>query len=98
MEYEVQHGPSGLRQFTPHLRQVVWPKKLKLEKLRKYDGKENPKTWVTLYEIAVRSATGDEHIMANYFPVVLSDVGHQWLLSFIATCDQPLSKYNLERV
>ena len=25
----------------------------------------------TLYEIAVRSAAGDEHIMANYFPVVL---------------------------
>jgi hypothetical protein len=70
-----------------------------------------------LYEITVRSATGDEHVMANYLPVVLDQAGHQWLLSlpenqfdswaqlkqafidnFIATCDQPGNKYNLERI
>jgi hypothetical protein len=56
---------------------------LKLEKLRKYDGKENPKSWVTLYEITVRSAAGDEHIMANYLPVVLDQAGHQWFLSLL---------------
>jgi len=48
----------------------VWPCNFKLEKLKKYDGKENPENWITLYEIAVRSAAGDEHVMANYFPVV----------------------------
>jgi hypothetical protein len=25
----------------------------KLEKLRKYDGKENPENWITLYEITI---------------------------------------------
>jgi len=58
----------------------VWPRNFKLEKLKKYDGKENAENWITLYEIAVRSAAGDEHVMANYFPVVLNQAGHQWLL------------------
>jgi hypothetical protein len=34
-----------------------------------------------LYEITVRSTTGDEHIMANYLLVILDQAGHQWLLS-----------------
>jgi hypothetical protein len=58
---------------------------------------------------------GDEHVMANYFPVVVGPVGHQWLVSlpenhfdswyalrqafvenFIATCEQPNNKYDLQ--
>ena len=62
-----------MKQFTPHLRQVIWPKNFKLEKLQKYDGKENPKLWVMLYETACRSAMANEHVMSNYFPVA---VGH----------------------
>ena len=42
IEYDATHGPLGLRQFSSHLRQVVWPRNFKLEKLKKYDGKENP--------------------------------------------------------
>jgi hypothetical protein len=80
IEYDATHGPPSLKQFSSHLRQVVWPRNFKLEKLKKYDGKENPENWITLYEIAVRSATGDEHVMANCFPVVLDQVGHLWLL------------------
>jgi hypothetical protein len=60
---------------------------------------------------------GNEHVMANYFPVVVGLVGHQWLVSlpenhfdswyamrqafvenFIATCEQPGNKYNLQRI
>ena len=80
IEYDAAHGPPGLRQISSQLRQVVWPRNFKLEKLKKYDAKENPENWITLYEIAVRSAAGDEHVMANYFPVVLDQAGHQWLL------------------
>jgi hypothetical protein len=117
IQYDTEHGSPGLKQFTPHLRQVVWARNFKLEKLRKYDDKKNLESWVTLYEITVRSATGDEHIMANYLPVVLDQAGHQWILSllenqfdtwsdlrqafidnFIATCDQPGNKYDLERI
>jgi hypothetical protein len=83
IEYDTKNGPPGLKQFTSHLQQVVWPKNFKLEKLKKYDGKENPENWITLYEITVRSASGDEHIMTNYLPVVLDQAGHQWLLSLL---------------
>jgi len=76
----MQHMPPGLRQFSSHLRQVVWPRNFKLEKLKKYDGKENPENWITLYVITVRLAADNEHVMANYFPVVLDQAGHQWLL------------------
>jgi hypothetical protein len=60
---------------------------------------------------------GDEHVMANYFPMVVGPVGHQWLVSllenqldswyalrqafvenFIATCEQPGNKYDLQRI
>ena len=60
---------------------MVWPRNFKLEKLKKYDGKENPENWLALYEIAVRSAMGDEHVMANYFPIVLDYTAYQWLIS-----------------
>jgi len=53
IEYDAAHGPLGLKQFSSHLRQVIWPRNFKLEKLKKYDGKENPENWITLYEIAV---------------------------------------------
>ena len=55
--------------------------------------------------------------MANYFPVVIDQAGHQWLLglpedsfdsweellqafinNFIATCEQPGNKNDLERI
>ena len=117
IEYDAAHGPHGLKQFSSHLQQVVWPCNFKLQKLKKYDGKENLENWITLYEIAVWSATGDEHVMANYFPVILDQAGHQWLLglpkdsfdsweelrqafidNFIATCEQPGNKYDLERI
>jgi hypothetical protein len=48
-----EHGPPDLKQFTPQLRQVIWPRNFKLEKLKKYDDKEKPESWVTLYEITV---------------------------------------------
>jgi len=38
-------APS-LKQFSSHLRQVVWPRNFKLEKLKKYDGKENPENFM----------------------------------------------------
>jgi hypothetical protein len=36
MEYDMVHCPPGPKQFTNHLRQVVWPRGFKLEKLNHY--------------------------------------------------------------
>jgi hypothetical protein len=37
-----------------------------------YDGKANPKKWLTLYEITVRAAGRSENVRANYFPIMLN--------------------------
>jgi hypothetical protein len=62
--YEAHSAPShgyaphagykpGLRPFTDRLCAIVWPRNLKLHDLDTYDGKANPKQWITLYEIVV---------------------------------------------
>jgi hypothetical protein len=82
-----------------------------------YDRKANPEQWVTLYEITVQVAAGDEVVMANYLLVVINQSTNQWLLSlqdgstntwaelrkafvdnYMATCQQPGNKYDLEKV
>jgi hypothetical protein len=74
------HIPS-LRPFTDRLHAVIWPRNFKLHDLDTYDEKANPEQWITLYEIAVRAAHGDEDVMANYLPVVINQSTNQWLLS-----------------
>jgi hypothetical protein len=92
-EYDQEHGAPergralpggiilGLRPFTDRLRAVVWPKNFKLHDLDTYDGKANPEQWVTLYEITIQAAGGDEDVMANYLHVVINQSANQWLLS-----------------
>jgi hypothetical protein len=67
----VDHIP-GLRPFTDRLRTVVWPRNFKRHDLDTYNGKAYPEQWITLYEIVVRAAHGDEDVMTNYLPVVIN--------------------------
>jgi hypothetical protein len=83
-EYDEAHGAPGrgyapcgghipdLRPFTDRLHVVIWLRNFKLHDLDTYDGKANPEQWITLYEIAVRAAHGDEDVMTNYLPVVIN--------------------------
>jgi hypothetical protein len=83
-EYDEAHGAPrrgyapraghipGLRPFTDRLYAVIWPRNFKLHDLNTYDGKANPEQWITLYEIAVRAAHGNEDVMANYLPMVIN--------------------------
>jgi hypothetical protein len=82
-EYDEAHGAPdrgdashagyiiGLQPFTDRLRAIVWPRNFKLHNLDTYDEKANPKQWITVYEITVRVAHGDEDITANYLPMVI---------------------------
>jgi hypothetical protein len=91
-EYNEAHGAPGcgyapcaghipgLRPFTDRLRAVIWPRNFKLHDLDTNDGKVNPEQWITLYEITVRAAHGDQDVMANYLPVVINQSANQWLL------------------
>jgi hypothetical protein len=66
-----------LRPFTDRLCAVIWPRNFKLHDLDTYDGKANLEQWITLYEIAVRAAHGDEDVMTNYLPVVINQSTNQ---------------------
>jgi hypothetical protein len=71
----------GLQPFTDRLRAVIWLRNFKLHDIDTYDGKANPKQWITLYEIVVRAAHDYEDVMANYLFVVINQSVNQWLLS-----------------
>ena len=45
-----------------------------------YDGKANPEQWMQLYEIVVHVARGHSDVMANYFPIMLSQIANNWLM------------------
>jgi hypothetical protein len=82
-EYDEAHGAPGcgyascashilgLQPFTNQLCAIVWPRNFKLHDLDTYDRKVNPEQWITLYEITIRAAHGDEDVMANYLHVVI---------------------------
>jgi hypothetical protein len=49
--------------------------------VNRYDGTQDPETWIMMYEIAVRAVGGGEDVMANYFPVLLDQASSRWLLA-----------------
>ncbi|RLN09909.1 retrotransposon protein, putative, Ty3-gypsy subclass [Panicum miliaceum] len=47
--------------------------------IKKFDGDYDPKTWLRTYNIATRAASGNNDIMAAYFPVMMSCQALNWL-------------------
>ena len=67
--------------FTPELRNIVWPSKFKPDLPPRYDGTADPGKFLQLYELSIKAASGDEKIMANWFPMALKDGARSWLLN-----------------
>ena len=72
---------AGYRAFTPELRSVVWPGKLKPDQPPRYDGTPDPAEFLQLYELSIVAANGDEKVMANWFPMALKDDARTWILA-----------------
>ena len=47
----------------------------------RYDGAADPAPFLLAYEEAVLEAGGDDHVMANWFPMGLAGMLRAWLLS-----------------
>jgi hypothetical protein len=60
---------------------MVWPDKFKPDIGVRYDGTTNPIEFLQLYVIAVQAASGDQHAMANWFPMALKDALRTWLMN-----------------
>ncbi|GJN41206.1 hypothetical protein PR202_gn00552 [Eleusine coracana subsp. coracana] len=72
---------NGIKAYIPRLHIARWPKGFKPVPIKKYDGQTNPREWLQLYSMAIRSAGGDSYVMANYLPVCLDPTVRIWLTS-----------------
>ena len=94
-------GTAGCRAFTQELRRVVWPSKFKPDLPPCYDGTPDPAEFLQLYELSIEVASGDEKVMANWFPMALKDGACSWLLNLPAEsissweelCEQFISNF-----
>ncbi|RLN39899.1 hypothetical protein C2845_PM01G39820 [Panicum miliaceum] len=65
---------DGFSAFSNRLRGVSWPSTFKPVGIDKFDGDSDTKTWLRTYNIAVRAASGNNDIMAAYFPQGLHNI------------------------
>ena len=72
---------AGCRALTPEQRGVAWPGKFKPDLPPRYDGTTDPAKVLQLYELGIVAASGDEKVMANWFPMALKDGARTWLLN-----------------
>ena len=87
--------------MAPALRQVQWPNKFKPEMPPRYNGAADPLAFLLAYEEAILEAGGNNRVMANWFPMALTDVPRMWLLhlptasvdSWEELCDPFLTHY-----
>jgi hypothetical protein len=63
---------GGCMALAPHLRMVVWLHKFWSHLPEKYDETVNRAKFLHIYSTSILTAGGNEAIMANYFPVVLT--------------------------
>jgi hypothetical protein len=67
--------------LVPHLHMVVWPRRFRFHLSDKYDGNVNPAEFLQIYNTSILAAGGNEVVMPNYFPVVLTDMARSWLMN-----------------
>lgn len=79
--YAQQRAAGGIKPFSYDLKWVHWPQGFRLGgEIRIYNGYDDPKHWIMLYETAVQAAGGEEHVMANYLPCILGSTTFSWLM------------------
>jgi hypothetical protein len=49
--------------------------------LEKYDGSANPTEFLQIYSTSILIVGGNETVMANYFPVTLTDTTQSWFMN-----------------
>ncbi|GJN37228.1 hypothetical protein PR202_gb26187 [Eleusine coracana subsp. coracana] len=72
---------DGIKAYIPRLRIAQWLKVFKPVPIEKYNGQANPREWLQLYSMAIRSAGGDSYVMANYLLICLDTAVRIWLTS-----------------
>jgi hypothetical protein len=74
-------GRSGFRALVGPLRQVRWPDKFKTGNINWYDGSNNPKEFIQVYQTVIEAAGGDDRVKANFLPTALTGAARSWLIN-----------------
>jgi hypothetical protein len=74
-----QEDTCGVSALTPRLRAIQWPPNFKVSNVDKYEPKQDPGGWLTVYTTAARAAGATEDVMTTYLPIVLGQDALQWL-------------------
>jgi hypothetical protein len=74
-----QEDSCGVSALTPRLRAIQWPPNFKVFNVDKYEPKQDPGGWLTVYTTATRAAGATEDVMTAYLPIVLGQDALQWL-------------------
>jgi hypothetical protein len=74
-----QEDTCGVTALTPGLRAIQWPPNFKVSNVDKYEPKQDPGGWLTVYTTAARAAGASEDVMTAYLPIVLGQDALQWL-------------------
>jgi hypothetical protein len=74
-------GKSGFHALVGPLRQVRWPDKFKTSNIDRYDGSNNPKEFIQVYQIIIEAARGDDRVKANFLPTALTGTIGSWLIN-----------------
>jgi hypothetical protein len=74
-----QEETCGVSALTPRLRAIQWPPNFKVSNVDKYEPKQDPGGWLTVYTTAARAAGATEDVMTAYLPIVLGQDALQWL-------------------
>src|SRR3954465_9690791 len=72
---------AGCRAYTTELRSVAWPGQFKPDLTPRYDRPTDPAEFLQVYELGIEAASGDEKVMANWFPMALKEGARTWLLN-----------------
>jgi hypothetical protein len=72
---------GGCVALVSHLCMVVWPHKLQPHLPEKYDESVNPFEFLQIYSTSILTTGGNEEVMANYFPVALTDTTQLWSMN-----------------
>jgi hypothetical protein len=80
--------------LTPRLRAIQWPPNFKVSNVDKYEPKQDPGGWLTVYTTAARAAGASEDVMTAYLPIVLGQDALQWLRHLPRHCIDDWSDFS----
>ena len=58
----------------------MWPDKFHFHIPTTYDGTKDPRKFLQIYSAVMVAARADDKVMANWFPLAMSDATRPWMM------------------